>query len=250
MKFRLGEFFSGPGGLAKGAFNAKARNGQEIFSVVHSWANDYDKDSCETYRQNLCKNRPESVICQDVKTLDLSSLGEIDAFAFGFPCNDFSLVGEKKGINGTFGPLYSHGVRALRKFRPMWFIAENVGGIRSSNEGQAFETILNELRAVNYNLSVHLYKFEEYGVPQSRHRVIIVGIDRSLGLHYRVPRPSGVLRTCKQALIDPPIPPTATNQELTKQAARVVERLQHIRPGENAWNSDLPSHLKLNVKGA
>ena len=66
---------------------------------------------------------------------------------FGFPCNDFSIVGEHKGFDGEFGPLYSYGVRVLEKNsnpadRPSWFLAENVGGITSSNEGKAFEKIL------------------------------------------------------------------------------------------------------------
>ena len=76
----------------------------------------------------------------------MSQLAPIDALAFGFPCNDYSVVGEQKGMNGTFGPLYSYGVKALKLFKPMWFLAENVGGLRSANEGKALKKILDELR--------------------------------------------------------------------------------------------------------
>ena len=90
--FRLGELFCGPGGLAYGAANAKIE--LKNYGITHAWANDYDSDTCNTYRHNICPNEPDSVICGDVRKLDLESLPPIDALAFGFPCNDFSVVGE------------------------------------------------------------------------------------------------------------------------------------------------------------
>ena len=95
--FRLGELFCGPGGLALGAKMASIDNPN--YRIEHKWANDYDQSTCETYTRNICPNNPESVICGDVRKLDIDSLGEIDALAFGFPCNDFSVVGEQKGFN-------------------------------------------------------------------------------------------------------------------------------------------------------
>lgn len=68
----------------------------------------------------------------------MTQLAPIDALAFGFPCNDYSVVGEQKGMDGIFGPLYSYGVKALKLFKPQWFLAENVGGLRNANEGKAF----------------------------------------------------------------------------------------------------------------
>lgn len=99
MIFRLGELFCGAGGMALGAISARIDNPD--FRIVHSWANDIDPDACSTYVRNICPDNPESVICMDVKDLDIDSLGDIDGFAFGFPCNDFSLLGEKNGISGT-----------------------------------------------------------------------------------------------------------------------------------------------------
>lgn len=64
---------------------------------------------------------------------------------FGFPCNAFSVVGEKKGINGTFGPLYAYRVKAINLFKPKFFLAENVGGFRNANDGETFSTILNRM---------------------------------------------------------------------------------------------------------
>mgnify|MGYP004470401415 CR=1 FL=1 len=184
-KFRLGELFCGPGGLALGAI--QARISDPDYRIVHEWANDYDLDTCNTYRRNICPDDRESVVHGDVRELDIDSLGEIDAFAFGFPCNDFSVVGEQKGFAGTYGPLYTYGVKVLKRYKPLWFMAENVGGLKSANEGKAFECIKKDLIDAGYRIYPNLYKFEEYGVPQARHRMIIVGIREDLPYDYKVP---------------------------------------------------------------
>lgn len=250
-EFTLGELFCGPGGLAYGATTAKIDD--DRYRIIHKWANDYDYDTCNTYIKNICPNEPESVYCEDVKTLNIDKLGEIDAFAFGFPCNDFSQLGEQKGFNGTYGPLYTYGVKVLKKYHPLWFLAENVGGLRSANEGKAFTRILEDLKDTGYKIYPNLYKFEDYGLPQARHRIIVIGIRNDLPFEYKVPSPAlykEVNNTCKNALENPPIPEWAANNELTKQSSRVVERLKHIKPGQNAFTADLPDELKLNVKGA
>ena len=156
-------------------------------------------------------------------------------------------------MDGTFGPLYSYGVKALKLFKPMWFLAENVGGLRSANEGKALTKILNELRDAGYTITPHLYKFEDYGIPQARHRLIIVGIRNDIDVKFKVPSPApyaNVDNTCKNAIENPPIQANAFNNELTKQSKQVVERLKHIKPGQNAFTADLPEELQLKVKGA
>lgn len=254
LVFRYGELFCGPGGLALGAMRARIRSKGRIFSMQHEWASDYDRDSCDTYIRNICPNRPASVICTDVKGLEIESLGHIDAFAYGFPCNDFSHVGERKGFNGTFGPLYTYGVKVLAYYKPVFFVAENVSGIASANNGYALRKILSDLANAGpcYNLTVHIYRFEEYGVPQNRRRMIIVGIDRGLSLKFQVPAPTHLYnpRSVREALENPPIPSDALNNEYTNQSETVVQRLRHIRPGENVWKAILPDELKLNVKKA
>ena len=250
-QFRLGELFCGPGGMAYGAMTAKISDAN--YSITHQWATDYDKDTYATYVFNICGSDNGTVRCIDVRKLDMDSLSNIDALVFGFPCNDYSVVGEQMGMDGTFGPLYSYGIVALKKFKPMWFLAENVGGLRNANEGKAFAQILSEMREAGYVLTPHLYKFEEYGVPQARHRVIIVGIRNDIDVHYKVPSPapySHIDNSCGKAISEPPIPTDAPNNELTKQSTTVIKRLQHIKPGENAFNSDLPDDLKLNITGA
>ena len=251
MIFKLGELFCGPGGLALGAITARTTNNEELFEIKPCWATDYDKDTCETYKNNISVDLNCNVICKDIRKLKLDKLEPVDAITFGFPCNDFSVVGEQKGIDGVYGPLYSYGIKALKVHKPKWFVAENVGGLRNANEGSALKKILFEMFSLGYNIVPHLYKFEDYGVPQARHRIIMVGIRKDLNYSYRVPSSAGYKETtCREAIECPPIEADAYNNELTRQASQVVERLKYIKPGENAFTAELPENLQLNVRGA
>lgn len=257
-KIRIGELFCGPGGLAIGAELAN-KEIQKISDVelVHAWAVDNHKETTETYLKNIYGANESSVICDDVRnisTKELAKISDIDGFAYGFPCNDFSLVGEQKGIKGNFGPLYTYGIPILEEMEPKFFIAENVGGIMSANEGKTFIKIMKDLSSAGkgYEITPHLYKFEEYGIPQSRHRVIMVGFRKDLNLKFKPPKPThvGNFKSCSEAILNPKISSEALNNELTNQHPRVVERLKHIKAGENAWTANLPNNLKLNVAGA
>lgn len=240
--------------MAWGATHSKVfRHGVE-YSIKHEWANDLDNDTCDTYRKNIAPKDPKSVICGDIRKIDLKKLAQVDILAFGFPCNDFSVVGQQKGFNGNFGPLYSYGVKILNLQKPKCFVAENVGGLRSANEGFAFKKILHDLESAGngYNITVHLYKFEEYGVPQKRHRVVIIGFDKSTGLNFDVPVPTNQSNhiSVRRAFSVPPIPKHISNNELTTQSETVINRLKYIKPGENAWTATIPKSLQLNVKSA
>jgi DNA (cytosine-5)-methyltransferase 1 len=212
-------------------------------------------DTCETYRKNICPDSPQTVYCKDVRELDIKSLGDIDAFCYGFPCNSFSTVGEHKGFeNEKFGQLYWYGIEVLKIYRPKWFVAENVSGIRSAGSGD-FNVILESMRNAGYRLNVNLYKAEQYGIPQTRHRVIIVGIRDDLPVEYHVPDPA-IYSDCdissRSALEN--IPYTAKNNEVRKLTDKVINRLSYIKPGENVWQAEdrlgekFPKELKINTK--
>lgn len=264
MQFKLGELFCGPGGLAVGAHNASI--GDVDWAIKHEWATDWDFDTIRTYINNIDGATGQSVIHSDIRELDyqrLHDIGEIDGLAFGFPCNDYSLVGEQKGWNGNFGPLYTYGTKALKEFQPKWFLAENVGGLRSANEGKAFIEILRSFRLEGYKLVTNLYKFEDYGLPQARHRIIIVGIHKDFtDLQFKVPSTAPYMdidNSAQNALAN--IPEWATGQELTRQAEHIKQRLHYIPEGKNIWYTQdatdngilsgdkaLPDNLRLNVK--
>jgi DNA (cytosine-5)-methyltransferase 1 len=271
---RMGELFGGPGGMALGA--RLAAQAVEGIALQHAWANDYDLDTCKTYQRNILV--PEygheakvvessvdlpaaggGVVHQNVHDLDIDALGEIDGFAFGFPCNDYSLVGEWKGLSGEYGPLYTYGVKVLASKKPKWFVAENVSGLRGANEGRAFKQILEHLQAPDdgprYRIVPHLYSFDEYGVPQRRQRIVIVGIREDLEVEFRVPSPdiyTDVDVSAKSALTVPPIALDTPNHQIARLSAQVVERLSYLRPGENAFSPRalelMPKRLHINTR--
>lgn len=249
--FLKGELFCGPGGIALGARRALVKKNNLTYKIQHVWANDKDESSCNTFRNNICPNNPTSVIQCDVEKLDIGKLPYIDAFTFGFPCNDYSGVGKQSGMNGYFGKLYKYGIEVINHFNPKWFLAENVSGLENANCGKDFQKILEELQnaGTGYDIVPHLYKFEEYGVPQYRHRIIIVGIRKDLNLTFKVPAPTHLEKfvSAKEALTG--IPKDAPNHELTKHKKDVIDRLNHIPAGENVWYEYLPEKFQLNVNG-
>ena len=240
---RLGELFCGTGGMALGASQSRI----DGWSYKHAWVTDIDQDSCSTIEQVVDSKR---VIRSDVSDIDFDDLtaryGEIDGLVFGFPCNDFSVVGERKGIAGEYGGLYKFGVEGLKHLNPQFFLAENVSGLSSVNRKSDFSRILRELSDTGYTVVPHLYKFEEYGVPQKRHRYLIVGFRSELGIEFKHPPPNGKTKTAKQALLD--IPDNSENNERTAQSDRVVERLKYIKPGENVFTATMPDRLRLNMR--
>jgi DNA (cytosine-5)-methyltransferase 1 len=257
-KFRFAEMFSGPGGMSKGASMAAEELGIE---VEHAWAIDYDHSTCLTYSHNLFGapfgEMDERMHCWNVKEHhdDIVNLPPVDVFAFGFPCNAYSLIGKHDGLdNEKYGTLYTYARDYLASRWPKAFVAENVSGISSANEGKAFAQILRDLEqplgptddpSHQYVLTVHLYDASDYKVPQERQRYLITGIRADLGMKFLPPAPIPGKVTSKMALEDPPIPSDAPNNELTKQSEVVTQRLMHIPEGENAWSESIPKELRL-----
>ena len=206
---------------------------------VHGWAIDYDQSTVDTYRANIKGATVESVIRKDVRDPDLkikrsAKISDIDVFAYGFPCNDFSLVGEHKGIDGEFGPLYSYGLDVLRENQPKAFIStKNVYWNRSAQSGSTFQKILEDLMNCGYDLTVHKFCFEDkkvWGSLKLAHRVIIAGLKSDLELKYKVPAPTHLNAhvSARKAIENPPIKEGWNGTELTRQDPRVVARVGKI----------------------
>lgn len=227
----FGELFSGPGGLGYGLREA---------GLEPRWAIDTDQSACDTYNANVGGH----AACRKVEDVDFSELDAVAGLAFGFPCNDFSQVGEQLGTEGYYGKLYKHAARAINEVRPDWFIAENVPGILQNGANHIMQAFANA--GPGYRLAIHLYEFEKYGVPQRRHRVVGVGIRADLGLTYRPPAPTHEIPiTAQEALAGAEEVPH--NNVRTRHPKQVVERLKHIPEGENAWYEGIPEELRLNV---
>ena len=242
--YKLGELFSGAGGMALGAHQSTFKGN----NFTHVWVNDIDKDACQTLQYNLPID-PQAVICTDIKDINMNALSNIDGLVFGFPCNDFSVVGDRHGIAGHYGALYRWGIRCLEAKKPLFFVAENVSGLAS--RGNDLDIILSAMEDAGYVIYPNTYRFEEYSVPQARHRIIIVGFRKDLGItQYSHPKPTTKNNpiSCKDALTG--ISKEAANNEYTNQSSKVIERLKYIKPGQNAFTADLPDHLKLSMKSS
>ena len=171
--------FSGAGGLDLGMIQA----GNEII-----WANDIDKDAVATYEENIGKH----IVCEDIKNIDIETLPDADAVIGGFPCQGFSQANLKRALDDDRNQLYLFFYDTIKIKQPKFFIAENVKGILSLGKGEAIKQIVNDFNEAGYITTVNLVNMADYGVPQTRQRVIIVGQRRDLGqeMRFKFPKPT------------------------------------------------------------
>ena len=259
MKKKVAELFCGAGGFAQGAKNA---------GFEHIWGVDNHKDSCKTFEKNQKCEAFHQNIEDFSKPSNLKKVkkdfGKIDGLLFGFPCNDFSLVGKKEKMEGKFGGLYRYACKVLNFFEPEFFVAENVTSLSKKLKFNSSEQVLvkdvfdkEKLQNQNYqnfkkimgdlaNCSKHgyriyadNYKFEEYGIPQTRHRIILVGFRedyfRKNKINFEKPEKNKwPQKTCKEALDE--IPDGMEHTEKTKHDERVIRRLKKTAEGKNVWD--------------
>jgi DNA (cytosine-5)-methyltransferase 1 len=197
-KFIVVSLFSGCGGLdlgVKGGFKVLGRTYRpKNFEIV--WANDFDENACLTYSKNL----KDPIVCGDIVKLlkdeypDMLSPRmpeQADVVLGGFPCQDFSLAGKREGFEGKRGVLYRSMVETVRRLRPAIFLAENVKGLLSMNNGEAIEIIKKDFSDLGYEVVHKLHHAADFGIPQNRERVIIVGTDKRRGLPaFEYPNPT------------------------------------------------------------
>ena len=143
------------------------------FEIV--WANELNSAACKTYEANL-----GPIIQGDVNE-KLDSLPScVDVVIGGFPCQDISINGKMMGIKGERSSLYTAIVDAVNKTSPKVFVAENVGSLFLKTNSESFEKIKEDFSGLGYKLNIHRYDASKYGVPQTRDRVFIVGVQEGL----------------------------------------------------------------------
>lgn len=169
--------FSGAGGLDLGFISA----GHEIV-----WANDLYGDAVETYRANLGNH----IVCKDIEEVPSSEIPDCDIVVGGFPCQGFSVANTKRHEGDRRNRLYLQLLRVIRDKRPKFFVAENVKGLLHFAKGRVFETILSDMRGLGYHVQSKLFNVADYGVPQRRERVIIVGVRNDIDFAYEFPPPT------------------------------------------------------------
>lgn len=171
--------FSGAGGLDLGMIEA----GHKII-----WANDIDEDSCSTYAMNIGKH----IVCKDIADVNLDEIPDCEVVIGGFPCQGFSLANLIRDPNDVRNQLYRHFLRIVTGKRPKYFIAENVRGILSLDNGNAIKRIVKDFADAGYRVKYRAFNTADYGVPQTRVRVIIVGTRSDLPdeLDFQFPEPT------------------------------------------------------------
>ena len=180
-RVRVLSLFSGCGGMDIGVHDA---GGQTI------WANECNKWAIQTYEK---KFEATNLVRKPIEDVDLNKelpkVGEVEVIVGGFPCQDFSMIWKRPGLTGTRGNLYTYFVDIVKRLQPLAFVAENVKGLLSANNGKAIETIISDFDACEYTLNRDdfVYNFADYGTPQLRERVLIVGIRKNLGISFERP---------------------------------------------------------------
>lgn len=218
--------FSGAGGLDLGFKMA----GHKIV-----WANDIFQDAVETYRTNLGKH----IVCDDISNIDSSEIPDCDIVIGGFPCQGFSVANTKRSVDDKRNILYHQLVRVVEAKKPIFFVAENVKGILNLGKGTIIELILKDFRKIGYTVHVDVLNAADYGVPQLRQRVFIVGVRNDINFRFNYPNPThskdGVDGLRKwvtvgeafEGLPDPDEPNDILNHEYSKYKLRFNGYLGH-----------------------
>ena len=174
---KIVSLFSGAGGLDLGFIQA----GHDII-----WANDFYSDAVETYKTNIGNH----IICKDIKEIPASSIPDCDIIIGGFPCQGFSVANTGRKEDDQRNELYKEMIRIIQEKQPLFFLAENVKGILSLGKGKVFDMIISDFTSLGYKVSYRLLNAADYGVPQKRERVVIVGVRRDIDFTYEFPEPS------------------------------------------------------------
>ena len=240
---RIVSIFSGCGGLDLGF---------HLEGYKTLWANDFSQWACESFREYF----GDVILHEDITNIDPftnESIPECDIILGGFPCQDFSVIGKQPGLNGKRGGLYRHFLDFVSAKKPKAFVAENVKGLLTANERKAIETIIKDFEAINpgYLVLPHLYNFANYGVPQFRERVLIVGIRVDTGFSFKHPLPThGEGRENPYITAGKAIEGALEvkyNNELINCADKTRRMLALIPEGGNF--TDIPVDHELYVKG-
>lgn len=169
--------FSGAGGLDLGFIQA----GHRII-----WANDLFHDAVLTYRANI----GDHIIEQDIHEIPSEDIPDCDIVIGGFPCQGFSIANTGRHADDERNVLYLQLLRVIHDKQPLFFLAENVKGILSLEHGAVFKNILNDFGNLNYQVQYRVLNAADYGVPQRRERVIIVGVRNDIDFHFKYPEPT------------------------------------------------------------
>lgn len=174
------DLFAGIGGIRLGVEQA-------FGSVDCVFTSEIDKHAVTTYKANF----KDSHIFGDIKQIDENDVPDHDVLLAGFPCQPFSQAGLKKGFTDTRGTLFFDIERILLAKQPKAFLLENVKQLKGHNKGETFKTIIDHLNKAGYKVFYEILKARDFGIPQNRERIYIVGfLDHSINFEF--PKPTNL----------------------------------------------------------
>ncbi len=174
--FRFIDLFAGIGGIRLGF---ESVGGRCVFS------SEFDEDACKTYEANFGE-QPSG----DITKINAKDIPDFDVLLAGFPCQAFSIIGKKEGFaNETCGTLFFEIERILKEKKPYAFMLENVRNLTAHDGGRTFATIKTHLEAVGYHVYAKVLNALDFGVPQKRERIIIVGFLDNVRFEFPEPVP-------------------------------------------------------------
>ena len=195
---KVASLFTGAGGLDLGFKKAG-------FDVP--WANEFDSAIWDTFESNF----PGTTLDRrSIVDISASEIPDVQGIIGGPPCQSWSEAGAGRGIQDSRGKLFFEYIRVLKEKQPLFFLAENVSGILFPQHQVAFDSILQQFRDVGYNVNYRLLNANNFGVPQERLRVIIIGYHtKKTGLTFEFPEPLGRKPVLRNAIGDLPEPKPA-----------------------------------------
>jgi len=260
-KFRVVSLFAGCGGLDLGFI-------REGFNIV--WANDNLKDACMTYEKNIGNH----ILCEDINKINSEIIPSADLLIGGPPCQGFSGIGKRDPYDERSSLVWSY-IEILKHVKPKIFLFENVLGLKSSTApdgSKVIDNLTTTFEQIGYRVSVHILNAADYGVPQKRKRVFIIG--NSLGVDITPPSPthdelgltykrwisvyeaiSDLSKPTKEGKVKYGKSPNCDYQELMRKnkkdkvslqlspyaSEKDMEIIKCVKPGGNYW--DVPDHI-------
>jgi DNA (cytosine-5)-methyltransferase 1 len=213
------------------------------------WAIDTNRHACDTYARNIAP----VIVNDSIENINVDATPDADIIIGGFPCQDFSTTWKRPGLEGTRGNLYTYFLEFVNKKKPKVFVAENVKGLLSANNYQAIEQIIKDFEAIDpgYLVKPKLYNFADFGVPQLRERVLIVGVRMDTGFNFKHPAPicgdKGILRYYTAGEVFKGVEKVLYNNEPVPCRPSTVEKLKLIPARGNF--ADIPKDSPHYVKG-
>lgn len=185
--FSFIDLFAGIGGIRLGF---ESVGGHCVFS------SEFDENACKTYEANFGEH-PSG----DITKIAAKDIPDFDILLGGFPCQAFSIIGKKEGFeNETCGTLFFEIERILKEKQPKAFMLENVRNLTAHDNGNTFKVIRTHLEALGYTVYAKVLNALDYGVPQKRERIIIVGFKDNILFSFPDPVPASRKKTLKDIL--------------------------------------------------